>query len=205
MRLEALKSEQRKIFEKLKYFPEFYLVGGTALALQIGHRISVDFDLFTAKKIPAELLDKVKRIFKEFKIKIIINHSEQLGVKINEIKVDFVKYTFPLVLNLTEFMGVKIAAVAEIAAMKAHVLDRRGTLKDYIDLFFILKDKHSTIEETRKIAEKKYKDEFNFRLFLEQLVYLGDIREEKIQFLKKPVKKADMLEFFKKEIGNIKI
>ena len=69
MKLEALKSERQKIFEKLKYFPEFYLVGGTALALQMGHRISVDFDLFSAKEIPASLLGKVKKVFREFKIK----------------------------------------------------------------------------------------------------------------------------------------
>ena len=66
MQLAALKLEQRKIFKKLRYFSEFYLVGGTALALQIGHRISVDFDLFSTKEIPPALLPRAKRIFKEF-------------------------------------------------------------------------------------------------------------------------------------------
>jgi hypothetical protein len=205
MQLEALKSEQKKVFEKLKYFPEFYLVGGTALALQIGHRISIDFDLFSGKEIPSGLLPKVKRIFKEFKIKTIVNHSEQLSVTADGIKIDFVKYNFPLMSKLIEFEGVRILPIAEIAATKAYVLNRRGTLKDYIDLYFILKNKYTTLEEIRIIAEKKYKDEFNFRLFLEQLVYLEDIKEEKIQFLKNPVSKEKMARFFEKEIKKVRI
>ena len=144
MQPAVLKLEQRKIFKKLRYFPEFYLVGGTALALQIGHRISLDFDLFSAKEIPPDFLDKVKRTFKEFKIKIIVNHSEQLSIKANETKIDFVKYNFPLVLDLIEFEGVKVLSVSEIADIKAFALSRRGTLKDYVDLCFILKDKYST-------------------------------------------------------------
>ena len=89
MPLEALKLEQKKIFEKLKNFTEFYLVGGTALALQVGHRKSVDFDLFSAEDIPSKLLDKVKIIFKDFNIKVVINHSEQLSIRINNAKIDF--------------------------------------------------------------------------------------------------------------------
>ena len=205
MQLEVLKLEQQKIFKKLKYFPEFYLVGGTALALQMGHRISIDFDLFSTKEIPPTLLDKIKIIFKEIEIKIIVNHSEQLSVKAGGTKIDFVKYKFPLILDPINFKGIKILSVPEIAAMKAYALNYRGTLKDYIDLYFILKDKYTTLGEIRKIAEKKYKGEFNFRLFLEQTIYLKDIKEEKIHFLKKRVTKEELLEFFQKEIKKVKI
>ncbi|MDP1538704.1 MAG: nucleotidyl transferase AbiEii/AbiGii toxin family protein, partial [bacterium] len=150
MFLEALKSEQKEIFNKLKYFPEFYLVGGTALALQIGHRISVDFDLFSEKEISPKLLNKVKKIFKGFKIEIVINHSEQLSVnvnpvrdykdkekikreqisnEVNKMKIDFVKYNFSPLLALPKFEGVKFLSVQEIAAAKAYTLGRRITFK----------------------------------------------------------------------------
>jgi len=205
MPLEALKSDQKKIFEKLKNFTEFYLVGGTALALQVGHRKSVDFDLFSAEDIPSKLLDKVKIIFKDFNIKVVINHSEQLSIRINNAKIDFVKYDFPLVLDFIHFNGVKLLSAPEIAAMKAYALNRRGVLKDYVDLYFILKDKLSTLEEIKEIAEKKYKDEFNFRMFLEQLVYLKDIKDDEIIFLKKPVGKREIEIFFQKKIGEIKL
>lgn len=205
MHLEALKSEQKEIFEKLEKFPEFYLVGGTALALQIGHRISVDFDLFSKKDISMTLLPKVKRIFEGSKIRNLINHSEQLSVMINNIKIDFVKYKFPLILKPVEFEGVKILQIPEIAAAKAYTLNRRGTLKDYVDLYFILKEKHSTFEQIKKIAEKKYKEEFNVRLFLEQLVYLDDVKKMDIQFLKKTVSKEEIKNFFQNEVKKIKL
>ncbi len=204
MHLEALKSKQKEIFEKLNKFPGFYLAGGTALALQIGHRISVDFDLFYKKEIPANLLQKIKRVFKDFKVKIILNHSEQLSVAIDGVKLDFVKYKFPLITGLRGIKGVKIASVSEIAAMKAHTLNYRGTYKDYVDLYFILKNKHSTLKQIKKIAEAKYKDDFNFRLFLEQAIYLKDIKIDKIKFLKEEIDKKKIEDLFQREIKKYK-
>ena len=205
MNLEVLKLPQKEIFLKLRRFPEFYLVGGTALALQISHRISIDFDLFSKKDIPANLLPKAKRVFEGFKIRTIINHSEQLSIRINDTRIDFVKYKFPLILKPVKFEGVKILPIPEIAAAKAYTLNHRGTLKDYLDLYFILKEKHSSLEEIKKIAERKYKSEFNFRLFLEQLVYLEDIKDEDIRFLKKSVSKRDIKDFFQEEVKKIKL
>ena len=205
MYLEALKLEQKKIFVKLGEFPDFYLVGGTALALQIGHRISVDFDLFSKEDIPRTLLPKVKRVFRDMEVKVIINHLEQLSVKTGETKIDFVKYNFPLILKLIEIKDVKILPVAEIAAMKAYTLNYRGSLKDYIDLYFVLKRKHTSLKEIKEIGEEKYKNDFNFRLFLEQILYLEGFKEEKIEFLKEKVTKKEIQEFFEKEIGKFKI
>jgi len=205
MHLEALKSKQKKIFSKLKNFSHFYLVGGTALALQIGHRISIDFDLFSKEDISTTLLRKIRRVFEGDKIEIVVNHSEQLSVKVNNTKVDFVKYKFPLVLKPIRFEGIKMIRVPEIAAMKAFTLNYRGTLKDYVDLYFILKGGFTTLKKIKEIAEKKYKEDFNFRLFLEQLIYLKDIKKEKIEFLRKKVTKEEMEEFLKRKVEKIRI
>jgi len=141
MHLEAISSKRQKIFQKLKNFPQYYLAGGTALALQIGHRMSDDFDLFIEKDILSELLKKAERVFKGSAIDIIINHSEQLSLIIDQTKVDFVKYPFPLSLDLIEYEQVKIVKIPEIAAMKAYIIGRRATYKDYIDLYlFFLKN-----------------------------------------------------------------
>jgi len=205
MNLEAISLKRQKIFQELKNFPQFYLAGGTALALHIGHRMSDDFDLFTEKDIPDELLEKVEKIFKELIIDIIINHSEQLSLVIDQTKVDFVKYPFSLVSGLIEYEGVKIIKISEIAAMKAYTIGRRATYKDYIDLYFILFEKHSSLPEIIKISKEKFKEHFDPRLFLEQLVYLEDIQEEPIQFLKKKVGKKELEDFFQKEIKRIKL
>jgi predicted nucleotidyltransferase component of viral defense system len=205
MYLEAINSKRQKIFQKLKNFPQFYLAGGTALALQIGHRMSDDFDLFTEKDIPADLLEKVEKIFKDSKINIITNHSEQLSLIVDQTKVDFVKYPFSLILDLTEYEKVKIIKILETAAMKAYTIGRRATYKDYIDLYFILSEKHSSLPEIIKISKEKFKEHFDPRLFLEQLVYLEDIQEGPIQFLKKKVGKKELEDFFQEEIKRIKL
>jgi len=205
MHPEAISSRRQEIFQKLKNFPQFYLAGGTALAFQIGHRMSDDFDLFTEKDIPVELLEKVEKIFKESTIDIIINHSEQLSLIIDQTKVDFVKYPFSLILGLIEHEKVKIIQISEIAAMKAYTIGRRATYKDYIDLYFILSEKHSSLPEIIKISKEKFKEHFDPRLFLEQLVYLEDIQEEPIQFLKKKVGRKELEDFFQEEIKKIKL
>ena len=205
MYLEAISLKRQKIFQALRNFPQFYLAGGTALALQIGHRMSDDFDLFTEKDISTELLEKTEKIFKDSKINIITNHSEQLSLIVDQTKVDFVKYPFSLILDLTEYEKVKIIKILETAAMKAYTIGRRATYKDYIDLYFILSEKHSSLPEIIKISKEKFKEHFDPRLFLEQLVYLEDIQEGPIQFLKKKVGKKELEDFFQEEIKRIKL
>lgn len=205
MHPEAITSKAKRIFEKLKNFPDFYLGGGTALALQLGHRISVDFDFFWQKDIPRELLPKIKKVFAGSKIEVIINHLEQLTVIIDGISISFIKYPFPVVSKLVEYEGIKLLAALEIAAMKVYALGRRATLKDYVDLYFIFKEKVTSLEKIIKFCEKKYGQEFNPRLFLEQLIYSKDIEEMEIQFLKEGVNKLEIEKFFEKEIQKIEI
>ena len=205
MHLETITSKQKEIFEKLDKFSDFYLAGGTALALQIGHRISVDFDLFSKKDITVQLLNKIKRVFIGSKVEVIRDSSEQLSVIIDNIKLDFVKYPFSLFSELIEYQGINITKIEEIAAMKAYALGRRPILKDYVDLYYILKEKYVILEEIIKLSQKKYKGEFNPRLFLEQLIYLEDVGDMQINFLKKAVGKQEMEKFFRDEVKKIKL
>lgn len=205
MQLEAIKSKQQEVFNVLKSFSDFYLVGGTALALQIGHRFSIDFDLFSQQPLTSTLLLKVKRIFKNKKVVVVRKISGQLSVVVDEVKIDFVYDEFPMLLELIEFQGIKMIQPPEIAAMKAFTLSFRGTLKDYVDLYFILRDEYTTLTEIKNNAEKKYGNEFNYRLFLEQLFYLQDIRREKIEFIKQEPSEEEIQEFFKQEITKIKL
>jgi len=205
MHLETITSKQKEIFKKLDKFSDFYLAGGTALALQIGHRISVDFDLFSKKDITVQLLNKIKKVFRGSKVEVIRDSSEQLSVLIDNIKLDFVKYPFSLFSELIEYQGINITKIEEIAAMKAYALGRRPILKDYVDLYYILKEKYVTLEEIIKLSQKKYKGEFNPRLFLEQLIYLEDVGDMQIDFLKKAIKKEEIEKFFRNEVKKIKL
>ena len=84
-------------------------------------------------------------------------------------------------------------------------LGRRATRKDYVDLYFILKEKHVELQKLIDIAQKKYKEEFDPRLFLEQLLYLDDIPSTPITFLKEEPSQENMLEIFEEAIKKVKL
>lgn len=205
MHAETLAPNNQKIFSQLKNFPNFYLAGGTALALQIGHRRSNDFDLFSPKIIPANLLKKVTRIFFPWKLEVLVNNPNELTILVGGIKITFLHYPFPLLTKLVVIKGVKSLSIKEIAVTKAYTIGRRGSFKDYIDLYFILSEKGCLLMEIIRSAEKKYDHNFNARLFLEQLLYLEDLRDVEIVFLKQKVGKAQIKAFFQQEISKIKL
>lgn len=204
MHKEALTKEGETLFPLLGAFDDFYLAGGTALALQIGHRVSVDFDLFSGFAIPPALLPKVKRVFEASSIRTVINNPKELTVLVDDVKVTFLSYPFPVVAPLVSTDGVRLLSVKEIATTKAYSIGRRGTYKDYVDLYFILKDQYTTLEELISMAERKFDGEFNSRLFaeqlLEQLLFMDDIGDHKIEFLGTQVGPSDVLSFFKSEL-----
>lgn len=205
MHQEALNEKGKEIFPYLKQFQDFYLVGGTALALQIGHRISVDFDLFSNKPIQKSLLNKAKKVFTGKSIDVVVNNPDELTLFADGMKITFFHNPFPVINPFINYAGTRMWDIQEIAASKAFTIGRRGSLKDYIDLYFILSEKHLTLEDIIKLAEQKYGNEFNSRLFLEQLVYLKDIEEMDIVFLKPSVDKNSLENFFIEEIKKIDI
>src|SRR3989339_2285254 len=122
MRLEAIPKQNREIFAALPDFKEFYLAGGTALSLQIGHRVSVDFDLFSDKEISKNLLNRAKGVFENKKIVVSVNNPDELTLFIDEVKLTFLRYPFPIVSNFVDCQGVKLLSVKEIAASKAYTI-----------------------------------------------------------------------------------
>lgn len=205
MHLEVLNETNRELFQQLKNFEDFYLAGGTGLALQIGHRISVDFDLFSPEPISKKLLPKVRRVFAPKTIRLSVSNVDELTVFVGGVKLSFIYYPFTVINSLIDYKGIRLLNTAEIAATKAYTIGRRGSFKDYIDLYFVISGKYASLEEIIGLAEKKYQAEFNSRLFLEQLLYLEDIDEAKMFFLKETVTKNNLIKFFEQEIGKIKL
>lgn len=200
MHPEVLPKGGDNLLPKFAKFSEYHLVGGTALALQIGHRVSVDFDMFCDKEIDKKLFIKVKKIFSDHKIKPAVNNIDELTLFIDDIKTTFFNYQYKPRLKLLKYEGVRVLDKKEIAASKAFTIGKRGAYKDYVDLYFLLSGNHVTLQEIIDLANKKYKHDFNDRLFLEQLVYLDDVAEAEILFLVSAVNKKKLISFFKKEI-----
>ena len=98
------------------------------------------------------------------------------------------------------YTNVPLLSVREIAATKAYTIGRRGSYKDYVDLYFIVSEHHAALSEIIERAEKAFGGDFNSRLFLEQLVFLDDIEDTEIQFLKQPVTPTELVTFFEQNI-----
>lgn len=183
--LEILDHERKKAWGKLSVFSKYgILAGGTALAFQLGHRKSFDFDIFLPKPISRQFYKKVLNVFGK-NIITRVSTGDILLIKTPEnIEIHFV-YVWHLNLFPTiKTNSLDLSSVADIAADKAFTIGRRGQWRDYVDIFYLLEKKVFTLEEIIELAQKKYRPEFNPRLFLEQLCYYKDINNFKIIFLK---------------------
>jgi len=150
-------------------FAPLRLVGGTALALQYGHRQSIDLDLFGPVQFDSiEIRQLLSQIGKLTVIKEISN------VKIyflDDIKVDFVNYAYPWIDDIVVEEGIRLASDKDIAAMKVNAIAGRGLKKDFIDLYFLLK--HYTLQEILDFYCRKYSESSIFRALL-SLSYFDD-------------------------------
>lgn len=197
---EALAERSAPLFPRLARFSGFYLVGGTALALHIGHRRSIDFDLFSESALPPTLLGKVKRTFPDSSIQVTYRIPEQLNVLIDSVKTTFFFYEYPVLDRMEKFQDVPVASICEIAAMKAFAIGKRLSYKDYVDWYFLLKEHHVTLRETIGLAKKKFGGDFNDRLFLGQLVSFKDVPTQKIDFLRNAIARPALERFLKKTV-----
>ena len=127
-----------ELLKRLMAFPPiepFFLVGGTALALQLGHRVSIDLDLFTPQPFDKELL--LNALFSEFDISVESEGDQLLLTYIEEIKVDFVKMGYPILYPTVEVEGIRLLDIKDVAAMKLKAIAQRGSKKDFYDIYFL--------------------------------------------------------------------
>jgi hypothetical protein len=185
MNEHVLTKEQRALAEKL--FPElkgFYLVGGTALALQIGHRRSVDFDLACRRPIEPFNLER-HLITKGFFInKTFAATGDEYSALIWYMKITFFHFPFDVEHSLSWGEGkITLPSIEDLGAMKAYALGRRSKWKDYVDLYFILKF-HLQLEHLIQRAKSIFAGHFNSKLFREQLCYFDDMDySESVEYL----------------------
>ncbi|HEY4360368.1 MAG TPA: nucleotidyl transferase AbiEii/AbiGii toxin family protein [Bryobacteraceae bacterium] len=205
MHTEALTKEGLELFPTLTAFDGFYLAGGTALALQIGHRLSVDFDLFHDSLIDRGLLPRLKNLFADFRVQPIVNNPDELTAIVGTVKLTLLRYPFPLIEPLVSIDGLAALSIKELGATKAYTIGRRGTYKDYVDLYFIIADHHASLGQIIAMAERKFGQEFNSRLFLEQLLFMDDVRDYQIDFLISPVAPEGITAFFKEKIRELSL
>jgi predicted nucleotidyltransferase component of viral defense system len=130
---------------ELKSLQQFYLAGGTALALQLGHRSSVDIDLFTSTDFNQTELDVILNDQFPSQFQKTGSNSVMYFCFLNDVKVDFINNRVPLQFPIVASDGIRLATVKDIAPLKMKAIFQRGSKKDFIDFYVLLQ--HFTLEE----------------------------------------------------------
>ena len=151
------------------YMQPFLLVGGTALALQIGHRSSTDIDFFSNQPIDTSLL--FTNLNNDFKVQERNAFRHALFLDIEGIKTDIVYQKCNIIEQPTIIDGVKMASLKDIAAMKLLAVTNRGRKRDFVDIFFLLKEFGLT--EMLLFFKQKFENE-NYYLVIRSLTYFED-------------------------------
>jgi hypothetical protein len=148
------------------------LAGGTALALHIGHRESVDLDFFTG--VPFRVDSFIAAIRKSgLAFRILSEGQEHVIVAIDDIKVSLFLYDYPFIGKVSQYKGVRVAGILDIAAMKAIAISQRGTKRDFVDMYLILQNLpfHKI---AKHMVQRFGKERVNPILIGKSLVYFAD-------------------------------
>lgn len=170
-------------------FSAFNLVGGTALSLQIGHRKSIDIDLFTNRGFDAKHL--AAHLSRHYPVEEINTLKNGVLCFIGKVKVDLIAHQYPNIYPVTTEDGIRMLSLTDIAAMKLNAILNNGSrLKDFIDLFFLLE--RMPLEKMTDCFVQKYPD-VNIRMAHAALLYHKDINiQEKIDFFNRHISFHEM-------------
>lgn len=168
---QTVDSHTLELLRQLSVVPEFSamrLVGGTSLALQYGHRSSVDLDFFGT--FDSEL--SFSSILRSYGRLAIVKETSKIKVYLLDgIKVDFVHYDYPWLESPLQVDGLTLATPPDIAAMKVNAIEGRGSKKDFIDLYYLLQ--RYTLVEILDFYEQKYPEHSVFRALM-SMSYFDD-------------------------------
>lgn len=158
----------------------FYLAGGTALALQIGHRRSVDLDFFSeTDELDENSRNEIIANIAFFSTRLVENVGGNLLMLVDGISTGFFGYGYPLIYEPIRLENVKLASIRDIGLMKFDALISRGSRKDFYDLFFI--SRYIALEQLLLLGEEKYPQFRDFPLMALESMTLFDNADQNVQ------------------------
>jgi len=188
--------------KKIKLLRDFYLSGGTGLALQIGHRESKDLDFFSQKDFQPELLQK--ELEKIGKLENVQLEKGTLNCFIDKVQIQFLHYPYKLLEKKVNWQNIFVSSVLDIACTKLLTISSRGSKKDFIDLYFLL-EKYPLPLLFEKLKDKYPKTDYNLPHILKSLVYFEDADKQPPPRMHKKVTWEEVKKRLKREVKNFKI
>lgn len=200
-----LLTDTKKVLRGLKktnIAQDFYLSGGTGLALQIGHRESQDLDFFSEKDFEAELLQE--ELAKTGHLESIQLDKGTLNCFIDNVKIQFLHYPYKLLEEKIEWEGILVSSMLDIACTKLLTISSRGSKKDFIDLYFLLQI-YSLTFLFEKLEEKYTNLNYDKLHILKSLIYFEDADEQPLPRMHKEVSWKIIKKEIKKAVKSFKI
>lgn len=204
---EAITPQCRRGLDFLRtqgFIRDFYLAGGTALALQIGHRISTDLDWFsTTCKLLAPERDQIRRALERSgEFTVAAEQDAMLFTRLFGAEASFIHQPHPLLEPTVDFNGISLASPTDIGLMKLAAIVSRGTRRDFVDLY-CLRDVVS-LDRLLELAEMKYADRPSFLLISARaLVYFEDAEQQPMPDMLKPVEWRDVQRYCEEAAANL--
>lgn len=171
---ETVESSTLELLNSLQsqpYLVGFYLVGGTALALRIGHRRSVDLDLFS--NFSFDVVQLLENLTADYNFNLFFSANNTIKGSIDNVKVDFISHRYPFISEPVVEEEIEMLSFQDIIAMKLNAISANGQrVKDFIDIFYLIRS--FSIEQMIGFYKKKYTN-YNEVSVLKSLVYFDDI------------------------------
>ena len=171
--VESTTLELLKRLQQLPVLSNTRLVGGTALALQLGHRKSIDLDFFGQINVNSQ---ELREALQTLGMLTVLSDSKNIHIYVlNGVKIDIVNYTYPWIDDVVCKDGIRLASPKDIAAMKITAIEGRGTKKDFVDIYFLLKT--YSLNNILDFYAQKYSDSSSF-MAMKSLAYFDDAEED---------------------------
>lgn len=186
----------------LRTVADFYLAGGSALALHLGHRISVDLDFFTPQE-DYEQEPLIQDLQRAGHLEIRQQRPGTLNALLEGIQVSFFVYPYPMLGEFQDLWGIRIASILDLALMKLAAIGQRGRKRDFIDLYFICRSGYSLRTLLVRMPEKFPKVEYPSYHLLRALVYFQDAEGDKMPQMLVPCRWDQVKRFFQEEVRRL--
>lgn len=194
---QAISKDRRDLLELLvrqNLLNDFYMAGGTAAAIHMGHRLSEDFDFFS--KLDCNTFNIIKSLSRMGEFMLTGEARGTVHGILNGVKISFLYYPYPLMYSEGTFLGCRIADLRDIALMKITAISGRGSKKDFIDLYFIIQETIGLVDLMRMFADKYRNTGYSSYHLIKSIGYFEDADREKDPIMLQPLDWEKIKMFF---------
>lgn len=186
--------------ERVPAVARFYLAGGTGLALQFGHRRSVDLDFFLGEDFDVEpVLQKVQQLDG---FALVSKSPGTIDAHIGDTKVSFIAYAYPVLFPFQRFQGANVADPRDIGCMKLSAIASRGTKRDFVDLY-VLAQRYGVDQLLAWFKTKFAQTNYSMVHVLKSLAYFDEAEQDPMPHMLVPLAWGDVKQFFTREAANL--